>query len=177
MVLQISNKAWFLRQELSNFHCIKCRVLLGSYAPIKSKLQHPPSPPPPGQTPFIWLFSVPGEWGIWRVRPSQGWGIWPCLGGVGKIEPEVSGFKSLFFWGGGGGGEGAPKSLTAIFTCLDEMEEFKGRELIFFERLAYKKGVQKWECLNVNYFYRLYINDVHFLYNEAAALWALSCGE
>ena len=41
---------------------------------------------------------------------------------MGKIEPEVSGFKSLFFGGGGGGG--APKSLTAINTCLDEMEEF-----------------------------------------------------
>ena len=41
---------------------------------------------------------------------------------MGKIEPEVSGFKSLFFWGGGGR---APESLTAINTCLDEMEEFK----------------------------------------------------
>ena len=40
---------------------------------------------------------------------------------MGKIEPEVSGFKSLFLGG-------APKSLTAINTCLDEMEEFKGRD-------------------------------------------------
>ena len=39
---------------------------------------------------------------------------------MGKIEPEVSGFKSLFW--------GAPKSLTAINTCLDEMEECKGRD-------------------------------------------------
>ena len=22
------------------------------------------------------LFSVPEEWGLWRVRPSRGWGIW-----------------------------------------------------------------------------------------------------
>ena len=42
---------------------------------------------------------------------------------MGKIEPEVSGFKSLFFW--------APKSLTAINTCLDEMEELKGRDIAF----------------------------------------------
>ena len=39
---------------------------------------------------------------------------------MGKIEPEVSGFKSLFW--------GAPKSLTAVNTCLDEMEEIKGRD-------------------------------------------------
>ena len=30
-----------------------------------------------------------------------------------------------FFLGGGG----APKSLTAINMCLDEMEEFKGRDI------------------------------------------------
>ena len=38
---------------------------------------------------------------------------------MGKIEPEVSGFKSLFFGGGGA------KLLTAINTCLDEMEHYK----------------------------------------------------
>ena len=43
---------------------------------------------------------------------------------MAKIEPKVSGFKSLF-WGGGGG---APSSLTAVNTRLDEMEEFKGRD-------------------------------------------------
>ena len=45
---------------------------------------------------------------------------------MGKIEPKVSGFKSLF-WGGEGGGW-APSSLTAVNTRLDEMEEFKGRD-------------------------------------------------
>ena len=44
---------------------------------------------------------------------------------MGKIEPEVYGFKGVFFWGGGGGA----KSLTAINTCLEEMEEFKGRDI------------------------------------------------
>ena len=59
---------------------------------------------------------------------------------MGKIEPEVSGFKSLFFLRGGGGG--APKSLTAINTCLDEMEEFKGRDTALPKKLT-KKGLQK----------------------------------
>ena len=56
---------------------------------------------------------------------------------MGKIEPEASGFKSLFFLGGGGGG---PKSLTAINTCLDEMEEFKGRDTALQKKLT-KKGL------------------------------------
>ena len=32
VVLKLSNKAWFLRQELSNVHCFNCRVLLRSYS-------------------------------------------------------------------------------------------------------------------------------------------------
>ena len=50
---------------------------------------------------------------------------------MGKIEPEVSGFKSLF--------GGALKSLTAINTCLDEMEEFKGRDTALQKKLSTKK--------------------------------------
>ena len=53
-----------------------------------------------------------------------------------KIEPEVSGFKSLFLGG-------APKSLTAINTCLDEMEEFKGRDIAFVSDWLTKKGSSK----------------------------------
>ena len=41
-----------------------------------------------------------------------GWGGENCTGSVR--------FQIAFFLGGGG----APKSLTAINTCLDEMEEF-----------------------------------------------------
>ena len=66
---------------------------------------------------------------------------------MGKIEPEVSGFKSLF----GGGGGGAPKSLTAINTCLDEMEEFKGRDTAL-QKKCYKKRSSKVRCLNINLF-------------------------
>ena len=150
-----------LINDLSLLWAVQADKVDFSNAPIKSKLQHPPPPPPPGQTPGIWLFSVPGEWGIWRIRPSRGWGIWPCLGGVEKIEPEVSGFKIFFFR--------APKSLTAINinTCLDEMEEFEGRDIAFVSDWLTKKGLQKWECLNINDFCRLYIKDVDFLYNES----------
>ena len=54
---------------------------------------------------------------------------------MGKIEPEVSGFKSLFFWGGGGG---AP----TINTCLDEMEEFKGRDTALQRKLTKKRSLK-----------------------------------
>ena len=55
---------------------------------------------------------------------------------MGKIEPEVSGFKWLFW--------GAPKSPTAaINTCLDEREEFKGRDIAFVSNWLIKKGLQK----------------------------------
>ena len=54
---------------------------------------------------------------------------------MGKIEPEVSGFKWIFFR--------APKSLTVINTCLGEMEEFKGREIAFVSDWLTKKGLQK----------------------------------
>ena len=52
-----------------------------------------------------------------------------------KIEPEVSGFKFFFFR--------APKLLTAINTCLDEMEEFEGRDIAFASDWLTKKGLQK----------------------------------
>ena len=56
---------------------------------------------------------------------------------MGKIEPEVSGFKSFFFSGGGGGG--APKSLTAINACLDEIAEFKVRDTALQKKLTKKR--------------------------------------
>ena len=42
-----------------------------------------------------------------------------------KIEPEVSGLKRFFFF------YRAPKSLTAINTCFDEMEGLEGRDKAF----------------------------------------------
>ena len=37
----------------------------------------------------------------------------------------------------------APKSLIAINTCLDEMEEFKGRDKTFVTDWLTRKGLQK----------------------------------
>ena len=56
------------------------------YAPIKSKLQHPP--PPPGKPRAFDYFLCPGSGKLDLYQ-----------GGVGKIEPEVSGFKWFSFSG------------------------------------------------------------------------------
>ena len=45
------------------------------------------------------------------------------LAGWGKLNRKCK-LSNDFFLGGG-----APKSLTAITTCLHEMEEFKGRDI------------------------------------------------
>ena len=58
------------------------------------------------------------------------------LGGVGKIEPEKCQASSDFLFR-------APKSLIAITTSLDEMEEFKGRDRTFVSDWFTKKGLQK----------------------------------
>ena len=55
--------------------------------------------------------------------------------GWGKLNQKCQVSNRFFFLGGGGG---APKSLTAINTCLDEMEEFKGRDTALHKKKAYK---------------------------------------
>ena len=60
--------------------------------------------------------------------------------GWGKLNRKCQ----LFFLGGGGGGRGgAPKTPTAINTCLDEMEEFKGRDVAFVSDWLTKKRSSK----------------------------------
>ena len=54
--------------------------------------------------------------------------------GWGKLNQKCQASSDFLFQ--------APRPLIAINTCLDEMEEFKGRENIC-ERLAYKKKVFK----------------------------------
>ena len=95
---------------------------------LKSKLQDPPPPythartrthnthTHPGQTSGIWLLSVLGEWEVWLVGPSRGWGIWPLPWWVWTA------IKCQVF-------SRAPKWLTAINTWLDKMEKFKGRKI------------------------------------------------
>ena len=73
--------------------------------------------------------------------------------GWGKLNRKCQASSHSFFR--------APKALTAINTCLDEMEEFKGRDRTFLSNRLAKKGLQKLgsafkacmksrECLNIN---------------------------
>ena len=63
------------------------------YAPIKSKLQHPP--PPPGKALAFDHFLCPAGSGEFDLQGLPG-GFDLCLGVVGKIKPEVS----VFFFSG-----------------------------------------------------------------------------
>ena len=79
---------------------------------IKSKLQHHPPP-----SPFPNLsFPGSGEFDLY-------------LGGVEKIEPEVS--------------------VTAINTCLDGLEKFKERDIAFVSDWLTKKVFKS--CLQRNF--------------------------
>ena len=88
-------------------------ITISCYASIKSKLQHPPPLPPlPGKPRAFDYFLSPGS-GEFDF----------CLGGLGKLERKCKVQMSVFFF------FLAPKSLTSMNTCLDEMEEFKGRDI------------------------------------------------
>ena len=84
-------------------------------APIKLKLQHPYPPPPDKPRPFdYFLWPGSGEFG----RQGLPWGekFELCQCGVGKIEQKCQVSNDSV-------------SLTAIKTCLDDIEEFKGRDV------------------------------------------------
>ena len=55
--------------------------------------------------------------------------------GWGKLRQKCQASNDFLFR--------APKSLIAINTCLDEMEEFKGRDRTFVSDWPTKKGLQK----------------------------------
>ena len=55
--------------------------------------------------------------------------------GWGKLNQKCQASSGFLFR--------APKSLIAINTCLDEMEEFKGRDRTFVSDWLTKKGLQK----------------------------------
>ena len=74
-------------------------------APIKSKLQHPPPPPPPGKDRAFDFLLCPGS-GEFDL----------CLRGVGKIEPEVSGFVFS-------GAEVATRYKTLVWTRWKSLKE------------------------------------------------------
>ena len=75
----ITNISKFLGQKKK-----KNIYIYNAYAPIKSKLQHPPPSKPRAFDYFLCPGS--GEFDLY-------------LGGVGKIEPEVSDFQWFSFFG------------------------------------------------------------------------------
>ena len=96
-------------------------------APIKSKLQHPPR--------AFDYFLCPGV-GNLTDKAFPGVGNLTLPGGVGKIEPEVSGFKSLFFLGGGGGVTEVANSYKHVFGRDGRV---KGRDTALQKKSLQKK--------------------------------------
>ena len=111
---------------------------------------------PPRANPGHLTIFCAREWGIWRVRPSRGWGIWPCLGGVGNIWTGSVRFQIAFF----GGGAEVANSYKRVFGRDGRVQ----RKRYSITKKAYKKKVFKSESDS------MYINDVDFWYNES------SCG-
>ena len=93
-----------------------------AYASIKSKLQQPP--PPRANPGHLTTSCVRGEGNL--TFTSVGWG---------KLNQKCQASSGFLYR--------APKSLIAINTCLDEMEEFKGRDRTFVSNWLTKKGLQK----------------------------------
>lgn len=73
----------------------------------------PLHPPPPRQTSGIGPLSLPTEWAIWCLRPSQGEEFDLCPGNVRKIEQV----KMIFY--------GAAKVANWYKYFLEEMKELK----------------------------------------------------
>ena len=119
----------------------------------------PPPPPPRANPGHLTIFCSRGVGNLTdKAFPGVGNLTLPGWGGenwTGSVRFQIF----VFFR--------APKSLTAINTCLDEMEEFEGRDIAFVSDWLTKKGLPKWDRLNINDFCRLYIKDVDFLYNES----------
>ena len=63
------------------------------YAPIKSKLQHVPPPPSRANLGHLTIFCARGMGNLTGKAFCGVGNLTFVFGGVGKIEPEVSGFK------------------------------------------------------------------------------------
>ena len=83
------------------------------------------SPPPPPVNPGHLTISF--AWGVGNL--TFAWVGWGKLNQKCQASSECL-FRSL-------------KSLIAINTCLNEMEEFKGRDRTFVSDWLTKKGLQK----------------------------------
>ena len=81
-------------------------------------------PPAPGKPRALDYFLCPGSGNL--TFTWVGWG---------KLNQKCQASNDFLFR--------APKSLIAINTCLDEIEEFKGRDRTFVSDWLTKKGLQK----------------------------------
>ena len=95
------------------------------YAPIKSKLQHSP----PGAN--TWHLTISCARGVGNL--TFAWVGW------GKLNQKRQASSDFLFR--------APKSLIAINTCLDEMEEFKGTDRTFLSDWLTKRVFKSCEVL------------------------------
>ena len=86
--------------------------------------------------------------------------------GWGKLNRKCQVSNRFFLGGGGGGGAEVANSYKHVFGRDGRV---KGRDTAL-QKKAYKNRSSKVRVLkvNINYFYRLYINDVDFLYNESS---------
>ena len=97
-------------------------ILYRSIAPIKSKLQHHPAPPPPPRAGHLTIFCAQGVGNLTgKAFPMVGnltfaWVGWGKLNWKGQVSNDF--FSSE-----------APNSLTAINTCFNKMEEFEERDI------------------------------------------------
>ena len=68
-----------------------------NYVPVNSKTAHPSPPPPPGQSPGIWLALSSVQWGIWpKMRPAR-WGIWLSCQNVCQRSETCTAFTGHCF--------------------------------------------------------------------------------
>ena len=105
-----------------------------------------------------------------------------CARGVGNLTDKAfPGVGNLTLPGWGGENWTGSVRFPIFFSGAEVANSYKhvfgrdgrvwrkrwGRDIAFVSDWLTKKGLQKWECLNINDFCRLYIKDVYFLYNES----------
>ena len=89
-----------------------------------SQYQNRSPPPPPGQSPGIWLALSSVQWGIWpKMRPAR-WGIWLSSQNVCQ-RSETKGFRnSLIQYVSGVHGSLLLSIPRRVFCCCRFMSDF-----------------------------------------------------
>ena len=106
--------------------------VLAGYAPIKSKLQHPP--PPRANPGHLTTFCARGVGNLTgKAFPGVG-NLTFAWVGWGKLNRKFQ-IPNVFFFPGA--------KVATSYTSLENMEDFKGRDVIFVRDWLQKKGLQK----------------------------------